>query len=49
MPQRNDSHLPTMVCLTRGRPFSWRKKWERNWSEVKSFSDRCRSAKPKCS
>ncbi|PPT74224.1 DUF2256 domain-containing protein [Xanthomonas arboricola pv. populi] len=25
-----------------GRPFRWRKKWERVWDEVKYCSDRCR-------
>ncbi|MFM9939735.1 MAG: DUF2256 domain-containing protein [Hyphomicrobiaceae bacterium] len=32
-----------------GRPFAWRKKWSRDWEEVKYCSDRCRavrSAKP---
>jgi hypothetical protein len=28
-----------LVC---GRPFAWRKKWERNWAEVKYCSDACR-------
>ncbi|MFN5679800.1 MAG: DUF2256 domain-containing protein, partial [Flavobacteriia bacterium] len=29
------------------RPFSWRKKWEKNWDEVKYCSDRCRSQRNK--
>ncbi|OWU65443.1 MAG: DUF2256 domain-containing protein [Armatimonadetes bacterium Cent15-Ar3] len=45
MPQRNNSHLPTKVCPICGRPFTWRKKWERNWDEVKYCSDKCRRAK----
>ena len=36
--------LPTKPCLACGRPFAWRKKWERVWDEVKYCSDRCRSA-----
>jgi hypothetical protein len=36
--------LPTKPCLVCGRPFTWRKKWERVWDEVKYCSDRCRSA-----
>jgi hypothetical protein len=36
--------LPTKTCLACGRPFTWRKKWERVWDEVKYCSDRCRSA-----
>nr|WP_288435145.1 DUF2256 domain-containing protein [uncultured Deinococcus sp.] len=27
-----------------GLPFSWRKKWERDWDNVKYCSDRCRAA-----
>lgn len=27
-----------------GRRFSWRKKWERDWDQVRSCSDRCRRA-----
>jgi hypothetical protein len=34
--------LPTKVCAVCGRPFTWRKKWERNWAEVKYCSDACR-------
>lgn len=39
-------HLPEKVCLTCGRPFTWRKKWERAWDEVKFCSDWCRMRKP---
>ena len=35
-------HLPTKTCPVCHRPFAWRKKWERNWDEVKYCSDRCR-------
>ncbi len=41
--------LPTKPCLACGRPFTWRKKWERVWDEVKYCSDRCRSAGVKSS
>ena len=37
--------LPQKICLTCGRPFAWRKKWERDWATVKYCSDRCREAK----
>ncbi|MBY0374154.1 MAG: DUF2256 domain-containing protein [Bryobacteraceae bacterium] len=40
-------HLPSKICLSCGRPFVWRKKWERHWSEVKYCSDRCRSHRPR--
>ena len=41
--------LPSKPCAACGRPFTWRKKWERDWGNVKTCSDRCRSAlkKPK--
>ncbi|MCC5099071.1 DUF2256 domain-containing protein [Xanthomonas campestris] len=38
-------HLPAKVCVQCGRPFRWRKKWERVWDEVKYCSDRCRHAR----
>ncbi|MEO1673153.1 MAG: DUF2256 domain-containing protein, partial [Cyanobacteria bacterium J06631_2] len=27
------------------RPFTWRKKWEKSWDDVKYCSDRCRRRK----
>lgn len=35
-------HLPTKICAACGRPFTWRKKWENVWDEVKYCSDACR-------
>jgi hypothetical protein len=52
MPQRPNkrmqkkSELPSKVCLTCARPFTWRKKWERDWENVKYCSDRCRQTGP---
>jgi hypothetical protein len=40
-PQKAD--LPQKICATCGRPFYWRKKWERVWDEVRYCSDRCRA------
>ncbi|MBX9584715.1 MAG: DUF2256 domain-containing protein [Gemmataceae bacterium] len=34
--------LPTKACAACGRPFAWRKKWARDWDNVKFCSDRCR-------
>jgi hypothetical protein len=34
--------LPQKVCVACGRPFTWRKKWERCWEQVRYCSDRCR-------
>jgi hypothetical protein len=39
--------LPVKTCATCGRPFTWRKKWEKVWDEVRFCSDRCRGAKGK--
>jgi len=40
-------NLPEKTCVVCGRPFSWRKKWEKNWADVKYCSDRCRLLKGK--
>jgi len=37
--------LPTKLCAGCGRPFAWRKKWERDWANVRFCSDRCRRDK----
>lgn len=34
--------LPQKTCEACNRPFTWRKKWERVWDEVKTCSDRCK-------
>ncbi|MBL7951747.1 MAG: DUF2256 domain-containing protein [Flavobacteriales bacterium] len=44
---RRPSDRPEKVCATCGRPFQWRKKWEKVWNDVKYCSDRCRSDKSK--
>ena len=36
------ANLPQKVCVVCDRPFSWRKKWETCWDEVKYCSERCR-------
>jgi len=33
------------VCARCGLEFEWRKKWAKNWAEVKYCSDRCRENK----
>lgn len=42
-------NLPFKICIVCKKPFSWRKKWEKNWDEVKYCSDRCRSQRQKIS
>jgi hypothetical protein len=34
--------LPEKICEVCQRPFTWRKKWKKNWNEVKYCSDACR-------
>ncbi|MDB5046883.1 MAG: Zn-ribbon protein [Deinococcus sp.] len=41
---RKPSERASKVCAACGLPFSWRKKWERDWDNVKYCSDRCRMA-----
>ncbi|MBM6401148.1 DUF2256 domain-containing protein [Phycicoccus sonneratiae] len=38
--------LPTKVCATCGRPFTWRRKWARDWDEVRYCSEACRRGRP---
>lgn len=39
------SELPQKICLVCKLPFSWRKKWEKHWEEVKYCSEKCRRNK----
>jgi hypothetical protein len=39
---RRKGDLPVKTCEACGRPFAWRKKWERVWDTVRHCSDRCR-------
>ncbi|NBW31811.1 MAG: DUF2256 domain-containing protein [bacterium] len=41
-PHRPPSERPEKICVVCGRPFQWRKRWERVWDEVKYCSDACR-------
>ncbi len=40
-------NLPEKTCLVCGRPFTWRKKWDKVWEEVKYCSDACKKNKNK--
>ncbi|MFC3835420.1 MULTISPECIES: DUF2256 domain-containing protein [Deinococcus] len=44
---RPPGERPSKVCPVCGLPFTWRKKWERDWEHVKYCSDRCRAAAKK--
>jgi hypothetical protein len=37
--------LPSKICKSCLKPFTWRKKWEKNWDQVLYCSERCRRNK----
>ncbi|MCW8307894.1 DUF2256 domain-containing protein [Acidiphilium sp. PA] len=37
--------LPSKPCAACGRPFTWRRKWARDWDNVRFCSDACRTGK----
>ncbi|TAH03061.1 MAG: DUF2256 domain-containing protein [Sphingobacteriales bacterium] len=39
------TNLPQKICEKCNRPFSWRKKWEKCWNDVKFCSNRCNKFK----
>ncbi|WP_124979998.1 DUF2256 domain-containing protein [Nonlabens xiamenensis] len=39
---RNPHQLPTKVCPVCEREFTWRKKWAKDWEQVKFCSKKCR-------
>jgi hypothetical protein len=46
MPRGVDkANLPQKTCATCGRPFVWRRKWARDWDQVRYCSDRCRAGR----
>ncbi|RMA81220.1 DUF2256 domain-containing protein [Umboniibacter marinipuniceus] len=42
---KKKSELATKICVVCDRPFTWRKKWEKNWQAVKYCSKRCSNAR----
>ncbi|MAI34949.1 MAG: DUF2256 domain-containing protein [Planctomycetaceae bacterium TMED240] len=42
MAKNRRTALPTKPCKMCGRAFTWRRKWQRCWDEVKYCSERCR-------
>lgn len=41
MKQRKKENVDSKICIVCSRPFSWRKKWEKVWEDVKYCSDKC--------
>ena len=40
-------NLPSKICIVCERPFTWRKKWQKVWNEVKYCSEKCKRFKVK--
>jgi hypothetical protein len=38
----NKAALPSKPCVACGLAMSWRRRWAKNWAEVKYCSDACR-------
>ncbi|WP_375266105.1 DUF2256 domain-containing protein [Planktotalea sp.] len=38
-------NLTSKICACCGLPFTWRKKWARDWENVRFCSEKCRRAK----
>ncbi|MDC3178357.1 DUF2256 domain-containing protein [Pelagibacteraceae bacterium] len=34
-------NLPSKICIVCNKPFTWRKKWERDWENVLYCSKKC--------
>ncbi|MCS6987430.1 MAG: DUF2256 domain-containing protein [Sphingomonadaceae bacterium] len=43
---RHKAHLPWKICAHCGRPFTWRRKWARDWERVRYCSNACRHGVP---
>jgi hypothetical protein len=41
----NKATLPSKPCVGCGLAMSWRRRWAKNWDEVKYCSDACRRQK----
>ena len=44
---KKKSDLPFKKCHVCAKPFSWRKKWSKEWDQVVYCSERCRRQKRK--
>jgi hypothetical protein len=43
----NKAALPSKPCAACGLAMTWRRRWARNWAEVKYCSDACRQRSAK--
>lgn len=42
---KKKSDLPQKICAQCGRPFAWRRKWARDWEQVRYCSEACRGGR----
>lgn len=42
---KDKNGFPPRTCERCGLPFEWRKKWAKDWENVKYCSERCKRAK----
>ncbi|MFX0545734.1 DUF2256 domain-containing protein [Roseovarius sp. S1116L3] len=47
MKHRKKGDLPRKICATCGLPFAWRKKWARNWDDLRHCSEKCTRNRPR--
>ncbi len=45
MKQVKKINLPFKLCETCNKEYTWRKKWKKNWEEVKYCSEKCKRNK----
>lgn len=45
MPRTRKKADLVKICATCGRPFVWRKKWRKDWENVRYCSEKCRHAR----
>jgi hypothetical protein len=45
MQAKTKNGFPPKICLRCERPFEWRKKWARDWENVKYCSEKCKAGK----
>jgi hypothetical protein len=45
MRAKTKNGFPPKVCVRCGLEFEWRKKWARDWENVKYCSERCKAGK----
>lgn len=41
---KDKNGFPPKICASCGRPFEWRKKWAKDWEEVRYCSKGCKKS-----